>query len=83
MQRKDENEVFDFNDAQAHPVLGEAKDNQSRAQRKDENEVFDLNSAEAHPVLKRYEKPNKLGTGGNCKKLFLRKNPRENDDNQV
>ena len=46
-----ENEVFGLGFAEAHPILGEAKDNQSRAQRKDENEVFDLNDAEAHPVL--------------------------------
>ena len=46
-----ENEVFELGFAEAHPILGEAKENQSRAQRKDENEVFDLNDAEAHPVI--------------------------------
>ena len=46
-----ENEVFGLGFAEAHPILGEAKENQSRAQRKDENEVFDLNAAEAPPVL--------------------------------
>lgn len=46
-----ENEVFGLGFAEAHPILGEAKDNQSRAQRKDENEVFHLNGAESHLVL--------------------------------
>ena len=46
-----ENEVFGLGFAEAHPILGEAKDTQSRAQRKDENEVFHLNGAESHLVL--------------------------------
>ena len=48
-QRKDENEVFDLNAAEAPPVL--SKDRESREQSREGKRSFELNIAELHAVL--------------------------------